>query len=149
MPSVKKDGTIYLRKNITLPDDVCKLAAGEDNFSKLVTDLLHSYYGTNSTIREIDIKIEQTERLLVAMRVKREEILNRGPAPDRLKEYREHYARHTKSPKDVIGKSKFKAWTLEERGAWLDEAARKLDLDPDELEKKLKEGAPSRREGGA
>jgi len=143
MAGVKKDGTIYIRKNITLPNDVCKLAEGEENFSKLVTDLLHSYYGTNSTLREIDGKIEQTERLLVAMRVKREEVLNRGPAPDLLKEYCEHYARHTKPPKDATGKSKFKVWTLEERGAWLDEAARKLDLDPDELEKKL------RREGGS
>lgn len=138
MPSVKKDGTIYLRKNITLPNDVCKLAENEDNFSKLVTDLLHSYYGTNSTIREIDGKIEQTERLLAAMRVKREEVLGRGPAPDLLKEYHEHYARHTKPPRDATGKPKFKVWTLEERRDWLDEAARKLDLDPDELEKKLK-----------
>lgn len=139
MSGMRKDGTSYLRKNITLPDDVFKLAEGENNFSKLVTDLLHSYYGTNSTLREIDGKIEQTERLLTAMRVKREEILNRGPAPDLLKEYHEHYVRHTKPPKDVTGKPEFDIWTSEERKAWLDEAARRLDLDPDELEKKLKE----------
>ena len=138
MAGVRKGGTSYLRKNITLPDDVFKLAENEENFSKLVTDLLHSYYGTNSTLREIDGRIEQTERLLAAMRVKREEILNRGPAPDLLKEYRDHYARRTKPPKDVTGKLEFDVWTPEERGAWLDEAARKLDLDPNELEKKLK-----------
>jgi len=116
MAGVKKGGAIYIRKNITLPDDVCKLAENEENFSKLVTDLLHSYYGTNSTLREIDGKIEQTERLLVAMRVKREEVLGRGPAPDLMKEYRDHYARHTKPPKDVTGKPKFDIWTLRSAG---------------------------------
>jgi len=143
MSSVKKNGTSYLRKNITIPDDIFKLAEGEENFSKLVTDLLHSYYGTNSTTREIDSKIEQTERLLAALRVKREEALEHDPAPDLLEKYREHYIHHTKPPKDAIGRPTFSVWTPEERRAWLEEAARKLDLDPEELERKLKQPTPS------
>lgn len=126
----------FLHKTLTLPEDVVNLLNGEDNQSALVADLLNSYFGTNSTAKEIDAKIEKTERQLAALRIKRAEAESKI-APDILEKYRAAYLKHTDPPKNANGKPTYTKWTPDEREAWLEESARRLGIGVEELKEKL------------
>lgn len=132
MPSPK---VRFFHKTLTLPDDVIELLKGEENQSALVADLIRSYYALNTKIAEIDHEIERRHREIAALGTRREGLIKRQHESESLetlvRPYREYFQAHKEN------------WLLPQPlDEWIEEAARKLELDPEELERKLKHPTP-------